>query len=291
MITTVDGCTFNVTAGISGAFNTTPDIGEDDEGVGYIGTGVESKVPAWTLTPGEMKITGTVETYGGNPSIITEFSLGIVQNVIVYQRNAVYDNGYTLSEQFQYGQPLRDGEPLETPFSYDATAITDQGVFSTKAKDAPRWSIPKHLNGGKLVSTSGSNTLASWLILARQPANPQLRRVVLLGRLLWVVDFNAAMDDNGKLKFTDNPQTVFQTLDMDTEMTVSGSYPVGTGSTWPDLREDISGNTYVFGAWAGGSGPTGSGEWSYDDEGDAVAFVQQPNPAFAASWLTGSPSP
>jgi len=291
MIISVDGCTFTVTAGIAGEYVTEPQVKEGEEPVGFIGTGVTGTVDSWTLVPGEIKLTGTVETQGGNPPIITEFSLGIVQTVVAFQRNALYSNGYTLSEQFQYGQPLRDGEPAELPFSYDeSTPIEDVGSFSTAAEDPPMWTIPKQINGGDLVSTNGFNTLSSWLILARQPADPQSRVVVLLGRILWTVGFSAQVV-GGKLQFTGNPQNMAPPVNLNIPMTAGGDYPVGDGLTWPDLREDVSGNDYIYGQWSVHGVTSPADRWSYDDEGGAVAFIEQPDPAVAVSWLTGQPSP
>lgn len=287
---TVDGCTFDLTQAFAANFVTQPVVQTDNDNVGYIGTGVESTVPAYVLTPGEMQFTAALQTLTGPLFTLRQFKLGFVQNVTVYQRNATYDNGYTLSEQLQYA-PIRDGESAELPFSYNGTSVATQaqGSIAIQNEDDPKWAIPQQINGGNLVSTSGSNTLVTWLALVRDVADQRYKKMLLLGKAQWTVSFTTQMQ-GGQLQFVGNPQSQVVLTPLDVMMTPTGTYPVGTGYDWPDLRREASGNDYIYGQWYVDGNTSNSNRWSYDDSGDAIAFRERANPVNLWSWLTNQPT-
>jgi hypothetical protein len=287
---TVDGCTFELTQALAASFVTQPAVEADNQNVGYIGTGKESTVPAYVLTPGEMQFTATLQTLAGRAMPLGQFKLGFVQNVTVYQRNATYDNDYTLSEQFQYA-PIRDGEISELPFSYNGTKVATQvqDSIAIQNDDGPKWEIPQQINGGNLVSTGGSNTLVTWLALVRDVADQRYKKMLLLGKAQWTVSFTTQMQ-NGQLQFVGNPQSQVVLTPLNVVMTPTGTYPVGTGYDWPDLRREASGNDYIYGQWYVDGNTSNSNRWSYDENGDAIEFKKRVDPVNFWSWLTNQPT-
>lgn len=291
-----NGITFRIDPEIGWTADDDASVAAEAAGLSYITTGATgTAIPAFLLTSPLMIFRGAVTATAGDPEEIAKWQLGIVQNVTAYQRVATYTGGWSITEAFQAGHPpwspapppLRDGEPGGIPFYEQGEALAlDQTteVDPEHSQDAPKWDIPQVMpDGSTLVATAGFNRFATWLMLARIVDPPEERKIILLGRIRWQVDWTTAMQD-GSPAFPGAVATILQLTTGLAEVYTAANLPVlGDGTAVPDLRTDVEGNDYIFGIL---NHPGEIRKWRYNDDGDAVAFVQAANPNGSPNWLT-----
>lgn len=290
-----NGVTFRIDSEIGWAADDDASVAADQAGLSYVTTGeAGDAIPAFLLTSPLMIFSGAVTATDGDPEEIAKWQLGIVQNVTAYHRVATYTNGWSLTEAFQTGDPpwnpapppLRDGEPSGIPFYEQGKALALNQkieIDPDHSQDAPKWDIPQAmLDGSALVSTSGDNQFATWLMLARIVAPPEERKIILLGRIRWRVNWTTEMQVDA-LGFSGS---VTEVLELTTQLrkvyTAADLPALVDGKTIPDLRTDVEGNDYIFGSL---NHPGEVRTWRYNDDDDAVAFVQAANPNGLTNWL------
>ncbi|TMQ05916.1 MAG: hypothetical protein E6J90_41010 [Deltaproteobacteria bacterium] len=287
--------TFRIDSEIGWTADDDASVAPDDAALSYITTGeTGNEIPAFLLTSPLMIFSGAVTATGGDPEEIAKWQLGIVQNVTAYHRVATYANGWRITEAFQTGDPpwnpapppLRDGEPGGIPFyeKGEVLALNEKTeIDPSRSQDAPRWDIPRAMSDGSaLVSTSGDNQFATWLMLARIVNPPEERKIILLGRIRWRVDWTTEMQ-SGSPAFPGPVATVVQLTTGLAQVYTAANLPVlGDGTAVPDLRTNVEGNDYTFGIL---SHPDEVRTWRYNDDDDAVAFAQAANPNGSPNWL------
>jgi hypothetical protein len=289
-----DGVTFRVDSEIGWAAGANAGVQAIEAPLSYITTGQgRESVDAFLLTAPLLIFSGAVAPVAGPAEEIAKWQLGIAQNVTAYERVANYTNGWTVTEAFQTESqgnsppPLRDGQPGGIPFSKSGAALqlgqrTD--IAPADSQDAPTWKIPWAMSDGStLASTAGNHRFATWLMLARLVDPPEERKIILLGRILWRVNWTTVMQ--GAAPVFQGPVTALIQVSMglDPVVTAANLPALGDGSTVPDLRAAFDGNDYVFGTL------DHQGEvrrWCYGEDGAAAPFVQRADPNLSPSWLT-----
>jgi hypothetical protein len=286
-----NGVTFRVDSEIGWVAGTSASVAAIKAPLSHITTGHEGEeVDAFLLTAPLLIFSGAVTPIAGPAQEIANWQLGIAQNVTAYQRVASYTSEWTVTEAFQTDSrwrlpPLRDGEPSGIPFYTNGAALrpgqrTDIDLASSP--DAPRWGIPRAVSSGStLVSTSGDNQFATWLMLARVVDPPEERKIILLGQILWRVDWTTVMQ--GAAPVFQGPVTTLLRFSPGLGQVFTANLPaLGNGDAVPDLRT-VQGNDYVFGTL------DHKGEvrrWCNGEDGAAEPFVQQADPNLSPNWLT-----
>jgi hypothetical protein len=290
-----NGVTFRVDSEIGWTAADDANVAAADAELSYITTGeTGNAIPAFLLTSPHMIFSGAVTAIDGDPAEIAKWQLGIAQNVTAYRRVATYTSGWSIAEALQTGDPswnpapppLRDGEPGRIPFYVQGTTLAlnqRTEIDPGHVQDAPTWDFPQAMSDGStLVSTSGEDQLATWLMLARIVNPPEERMVILLGRIRRRVDWTTVMQ-GASPAFQGPVATVLELATGLAEVYKVANRPVlGDGTAVPDLRTNVAGNDYVVGIL---SHPDEVRAWRYNDERDAVAFAQAANPNGSPSWL------
>ncbi|HZJ64863.1 MAG TPA: hypothetical protein VFD36_15240 [Kofleriaceae bacterium] len=294
-----NGVTFQIDAEIGVAPDTNATVSTDMEPMGYITTGNDDEeILAFELRSPRLVFSGAVTPIAGPPNEIANWQLGIVQNVLTYNRVARYTNDWILTEAFQTGNPpwnpapppLRDGEPGGIPFYQEGAplALNQQTAIAPQdSQDDPVWTIPVVMaDGSTFEASNGDNWFATWLMLARMVDPPDERKIILLGRIRWRVSWQTTMQDGmpGWAGPVTNIVDVFtHRADVFTALNLP---PLGNGTGIPDLRTSVEGNDYTFGTLNKGD----IRAWSYSDDDVAIAFNQAADPNASVNWLTEPPA-
>jgi hypothetical protein len=295
-----NGVTFRIDSEIGWTADTDASVEATQALLSYITTtvGMEGdEVPAFRLTSPRLIFSGAVTPTAGDPEEIAKWQLGIVQNVTAYQRMATYANGWSITEAFQTGAPpwnpapppLRDGTFGGIPFSHGGAALEPNQqteVDPQQSQDDPTWELPQVIqvmeDGSALASTSGNHQFATWLMLARMVAPPEERKIILLGRIRWRVDWTTVMQGGAPVF----PGSVTEVLELTTGLaqvyTAANLPALGDGTTVPDLRTNVEGNMYIVGIL---NHPGEVRKWRYDADGGAVELEQAENPNASPNWL------
>lgn len=232
-----------------------------------------------------------------DPDEVPRWTVGFAQNVAGYHRIAFYGPGVgvQVTQDFQYYGALRDGEITSAPF-YETGGETSKRLelevpLTITCEDDPTWILPVKIDGrgidARLRKTTGGNTFATWLMLARTTATE--RRVVLLGRVPWSTKLEAEADDQDKLHRTASPVPAFgDPAPLDRRYDAETIPPVGDGQDVPDLRV-LEGHPYVQGHLTRNIGDQHPliVQWIYNDDECAVKWEQATNPADVPNWLAG----
>lgn len=255
-------------------------------------------VDAVLLRSGQAKFTARVTVLNAvDPDEVPLWTVGFAQNVATYNRYAFYGPGIgvQVTENFEYGGALRDGEIGTSPF-YELGGGTSEQLelgqqLDIACEDAPGWVLPLAIDGrgvnASLRKTTGGNSFATWLMLARMTETE--RQVVLLGRVTWSTQLAAEAGPDGGMHWTapavpsfDNVVPLDQRYDADTIP------PVSDGEDVPDLRV-LEGHTYIQGHLSQNIGDQHPVlvEWVYTANECATPWQRFPNPATVPNWLEG----
>lgn len=290
-----NGVTFRVDSEIGWVADTDASVQAIEAPLSYITTGQGgADVDAFLLTAPLLIFSGAVTPMAGPAEEIAKWQLGIAQNVTAYERVANYTDGWTVTEAFQTElewnpspPPLRDGPPGGIPF-YERGAVLQLGqrtdIAPADSQDAPTWTIPRAMSDGStLASTDGDHRFATWLMLARLVDPPEERKIILLGRILWRVNWTTVMQ--GAAPVFEGPVTTLIQFStgLAPVVTVANLPALGNGYTVPDLRATFDANDYVFGTL------DHQGEvrtWCNGEDAAAAPFVQKADPNLSPNWLT-----
>jgi hypothetical protein len=219
---------------------------------------------------------------------VEEWQAGFVQNVTQQERSGTYADGARISFVLPEGLslPIRDGEPGELPFSYSGEVLALGTSTVLREEDNPRVDLPRTIDGATLTATHGTDEFVTWLALAKEEPP---RKVVLLGRAVWRVDWDATVEQ-GQLRRTRPTALSVVTGEQNLSTELTDAPALGDGRAVPDYRTEASINSYVIGEMYKTETSRNqridrvTSRWRYDDHDRPVASRPGTAPALQ-TWF------
>ena len=242
----VDGVTFRIDQELTAEAdpNSPADVREEDMAWSNI-RGFGATVPMYRIGCGKMTFAAQITPIAGSGPDVAQWRAGLSQNVTQLGRSGSYSNGARIRFVLPGGQgpPMRDGEPGELPFSYSGTELALGTTTELAEDDEPRLDLPRTVGGAALTETQGADELVTWLALAKEE---RPRKVVLLGRAVWRVDWDATVEQ-GQLRRKRPTALSVVTGEQNLSTELTDAPALGDGRADPDYRTEASINSYVIG--------------------------------------------
>jgi hypothetical protein len=272
----VDGVTFRIDREMTAEAHPDWRVSEEDMDWSKVFEDTD-ELPMYCIGCGEVvfeaEITPTAARVGpGAGAGVEQWQAGFVQNVTQQERSGTYADGARISFVLPEGlsPPIRDGEPGELPFSYSGEVLALGTSTVLREEDNPRVDLPRTIDGATLTATHGTDEFVTWLALAKEEPP---RKVVLLGRAVWRVDWDATVEE-GEFRRTRPTALSVVTVDRNLNTQVTDAPALGDGRTFPDYRTDASINSYSVGEMRDPLGEV-TRRWQYDDDDTPEEFSRR----------------